>query len=281
MTSMAQTGATGTGVLYETVRAPEQYVRAYNELMAQPTNRLRVRAVAGILRHVTGPVHRIVDVASGGGAYVEAVRSALGGSPRFFSADRQFACVGGYRINHPSTAGALADVTALPFLPGAFDLALCLDIIEHLDDDVAFLRGVGRLIRPGGWIVVSTHNSRSLQHLLGLATSAVQGKRWLGWDPTHVRFYNAASLRAKLNAAGFETPAFGGTYYLPFHLPARVASWPLERLGWRAAARLVYDVVSAPFYAMNYPLEVLSASPPVRTLGWGIVALARRAGGAR
>ena len=233
--------------------------------------------MANVLRHVRGPVNRVVDVACGGGAYVDAVRAALGGSrPRFFAADRQFACVGGYRINHSSIAGTLGDVTALPFKPGIFDLALCLDIIEHLDDDAAFLRGVGRLIRPGGWIVVSTHNSRSLQHIIGLATSAVQGRRWLGWDPTHVRFYNAASLRERLAAAGFETLAFAGTYFLPFHLPARIASWPLERLGLKGVSRLLYDVVQAPFYAMNYPLEILSAATPARTLGWGIVALARK-----
>lgn len=265
------------GVIYETVRAPEQYVRAYNALMAQPTNRLRVRAVADILRHIDSPARRVIDVASGGGAYADVARATIPGRPRFFAADRQFACVGGYRINHPWTAGALADVTALPFRPGSFDVAMCLDIIEHLDDDVAFLRGVGQLIRPGGWIVVSTHNSRSLTHAIGLATSALQGKRWLGWDPTHVRFYNERSLRAKLGAAGFELAAIKGTYYLPFHLPARLASWPFERLGLERAARAVYNVVHAPAYALNYPFEKWSGTRLLRGSGWGIVALARKA----
>lgn len=265
-----------TGVIYETVRAPEEYARAYNELMAEPTNRLRVRSVVGILKHLVGPVRRVVDVASGGGAYVSAARAIVGGSPRFFAADRQFACVGGYRINHPWTAGALADVTNLPFRPESFDVAMCLDIIEHLDDDVAFLSGVGQLLRPGGWIVVSTHNSRSLTHVIGLMTSALQSKRWLGWDPTHVRFYNEASLREKLTAAGFDVVAFNGTYFLPFHLPARLASWPLERLGLTGVARAVYRLVHAPAYALNYPLELLSGAPLLRSCGWGIVALARR-----
>jgi 2-polyprenyl-6-hydroxyphenyl methylase/3-demethylubiquinone-9 3-methyltransferase len=264
------------GVIYETVRAPEEYIRAYNELMSEPTNRLRVRAVTDILRHIDSPVHRVVDVASGGGAYVDAARAAIPGQPRFFAADRQFACVGGYRINHPWTAGALADVTKLPFRSESFDVAMCLDIIEHLDDDVAFLRDVGRLIRPGGWVVVSTHNSRSLTHVFGLATSALRGRRWLGWDPTHVRFYDEHSLRTKLTAAGFEPVAFNGTYYLPFHLPARAASWPLERLGLKSVARAVYKLVRAPFYALNYPFEKWSGTPMLCAFGWGIVVLARR-----
>ena len=265
-----------SGVIYETVRSPDRYLRAYNELMAQPTNRLRVRAVAALTKQISERIDRVVDVASGGGAYVREVKRTLGDTPRFFAADRQFACVGGYRLNHPEAAGALADVTALPFKSSAFDLALCLDIIEHLDEDVEFLRGVGRLLRPGGWIVVSTHNSRSLQHVIGLTTSAMQGKRWLGWDPTHVRFYNVRTLSDKLRAAGFETRAIAGTYFLPFHLPARIASWPLERAGLKKAAARVYNVLHAPAYALNYPLEAASLTPGLRSLGWGIVALARK-----
>jgi 2-polyprenyl-6-hydroxyphenyl methylase/3-demethylubiquinone-9 3-methyltransferase len=276
MTGIAQPAPRETGVLYETVRAPEKYVQAYNELMAQPTNRLRIRAVAETLLSVDDPIARVIDIASGGGAYVESARAALRGRPRFFAADRQFACVGGYRLNHPETAGALADVTALPFRSGSFDLAMCLDIIEHLDDDEGFLRDVGRLIRPRGWLLLSTHNSSSLQHLTGLASSAIQGKRWLGWDPTHVRFYNARTLKQKLASAGFETVALDGTYYLPFHLPARLVSWPLERLGLRRTARIAHRIFQAPGYWANLLAENVSHKAPFHSLGWGIVVLARR-----
>ena len=276
MTTTANSPAAAPGVIYETERVPAEYVRAYNALMAQPTNRLRVRAVADILGRIDEPVKRVLDIACGGGAYVNSARAALAGDPRFFAMDRQFACVGGYRLNHPEAAGALADVTALPVRNGAFDLGMCLDIIEHLDDDVGFLRDVGTLLRSRGWIVVSTHNSRSLEHVIGLSQSALRGKRWLGWDPTHIRFYNERSLREKLAAAGFEPVAFDGTYYVPFHLPARLASWPLERIGLRRASRFVYDVLTVPGYALNAPFEWLSGSTPLRAWGWGIVALARK-----
>ena len=37
----------------------------------------------------------------------------------------------------------------------AFDVVLALDVIEHLDDDRAALRSLGRLVRPGGLMIVS------------------------------------------------------------------------------------------------------------------------------
>ncbi len=42
----------------------------------------------------------------------------------------------------------------LPFADGAFDAAVALDVLEHLDDDVAATRELGRVIRPGGYLVV-------------------------------------------------------------------------------------------------------------------------------
>jgi len=264
--------------LYESIRDPDSYRRAYNALMEERTNRLRVRAVAETLARIDTPVRRVLDVASGGGAYVPAARAALQGHEEmtFVPIDRQYACVAGYRLNHRTATPALADVTRLPFKAGSFDLAMCLDIIEHLDDDVAFMRGIRESLRPGGWALVCTHNSRSLQHGIGLATSAFQGRTWLGWDPTHVRFYNRASLGRVMDAAGFEVVAWNGTYFLPFHLPARLVSKPLELAGLRESARAVHRAIEAPFFLLNQLIESVSERSPWSQLGWGIIALGRR-----
>ena len=274
---MTTTAVAPSGVIYEAVQDPAAYVAAYNELMGEPSNRLRVRAVTEVVGSIDGPVRRVLDVASGGGAYTAPIGRALGlGAAAFVPVDRQFACVAGYRLNHPGVSPAIANVTALPFRPGTFDLALCLDIVEHLEDDVAFLRDVAAAVRPGGWVVLSTHNSSSLEHLIGTATSALRRKPWRGWDPTHVRFYNVARLRALAQAAGLDVIAFNGTYYVPFHFPARLLSWPLERLGLSALSRAVYRAVAAPGILLNSFFERMSHRSPLSGLGFGVVMLARR-----
>jgi 2-polyprenyl-3-methyl-5-hydroxy-6-metoxy-1,4-benzoquinol methylase len=270
------TAAPADAVLYEAIKSPAAYVAAYNSLMDEPSNRLRIRAVTDLLHRIGPGVERVIDVACGGGAYTASARAVLGGAVRFCPVDRQTACAAGYRMNHPDAIPALADVTALPFRPGTFDVALCLDIVEHLHDDVEFLRGIHRVLVPGGWVVVSTHNSRSLEHVLGLARATMTGTPWRGWDPTHIRFYNAGSLRRLLREAGFDVVALDGTYYWPFHLPARVASWPLQRMGLSSLARAVYRAVAAPGYMINAALEACSPLPGLRTAGWGIMALARK-----
>jgi len=265
-------------VISEAIFDAGEYRDAYSALMTARSNQLRIEAVVEMLPDIPGPLNRVLDVGSGAGAYVEPARRANHAlrHAAFVPLDRQTVCVAGYQLNHPNASGVRADATELPFADGAFDLAFGLDIIEHLDDDGGFARGMHRVLRPGGHLVLSTHNAWSLQHVLGLAISAIQGKEWLGWDPTHVRFYTASSLKRLLEATGFEVVGFNGTYYLPFHFPARVVSWPLERIGAKRLAAGVYSVMEAPAYWLNFLLERWSRTSPLPYAGWGIVVVARR-----
>jgi SAM-dependent methyltransferase len=43
----------------------------------------------------------------------------------------------------------------LPFRDGAFDLAVALDVLEHVGDDAFALRELARVVRPGGRLVVT------------------------------------------------------------------------------------------------------------------------------
>ncbi len=43
---------------------------------------------------------------------------------------------------------------SLPFADGTFDLTTALDVVEHLDDDIAGLREMFRVTRPGGYSLI-------------------------------------------------------------------------------------------------------------------------------
>ncbi len=46
-------------------------------------------------------------------------------------------------------------ITALPFADDAFDLVCALDIVEHVEDDVAALGELSRVARPGATVLLS------------------------------------------------------------------------------------------------------------------------------
>lgn len=82
-------------------------------------------------------------------------------------------------------------------LTGAFDVVTAFQAIEHFADPVAFLQSVQTLLKPGGLFVLTTPDRRGF---LG----RLMGKRWFGYfNDEHVFFYDARSLQATLEKAGF------------------------------------------------------------------------------
>jgi 2-polyprenyl-3-methyl-5-hydroxy-6-metoxy-1,4-benzoquinol methylase len=62
-----------------------------------------------------------------------------------------------------------ADLEAgLPLPDASVDAAAAVEVIEHLENPRAFVRELARIVRPGGWVVVTTPNQLSALSLLTL-----------------------------------------------------------------------------------------------------------------
>jgi SAM-dependent methyltransferase len=55
-----------------------------------------------------------------------------------------------------------ASADKLPLMSKAFDLVLALDVIEHIEDDDSVIREFNRVLRPGGWLIVTVPAFMSL-----------------------------------------------------------------------------------------------------------------------
>jgi SAM-dependent methyltransferase len=99
----------------------------------------------------------------------------------------------------------------LPFDDRAFDLAVALDVLEHVGDDAFALRELARVVRPGGRLVLTvpqyawlwgehdvlSHHHRRYTRLLLLASGAQAG-----WSAERVTAFNTVLL-APIAAARF------------------------------------------------------------------------------
>jgi SAM-dependent methyltransferase len=60
---------------------------------------------------------------------------------------------------HGGMQGVLADACAcLPFQDASFDALVCMEGIEHFEDQTGFLRECARVLKPGGRLVLTTPN---------------------------------------------------------------------------------------------------------------------------
>lgn len=92
------------------------------------------------------------------------------------------------RAGIPSVVG---DMTRMPFRDGAFDGVTSGETLEHLDDDAAAAREIGRVLREGGTCVATVPALRSL---------------WTASDDyyEHRRRYSRAELVRLFRQAGLE-----------------------------------------------------------------------------
>jgi ubiquinone/menaquinone biosynthesis C-methylase UbiE len=89
----------------------------------------------------------------------------------------------------------------LPFADGSFDVVWMGEVLEHVQDGLGLLAEVGRVLRPGGRLLISTPDHGALRRLwFGLSARAFER----AFDPRsdHVRFFTARSLRGLLVAVG-------------------------------------------------------------------------------
>jgi 2-polyprenyl-6-hydroxyphenyl methylase / 3-demethylubiquinone-9 3-methyltransferase len=97
----------------------------------------------------------------------------------------------------------------------AFDCVSALEVVEHVPDVAAFLRGCAGLIAPGGLFLTSTLN----RTLKAYALAIVAAEYVFGWLPrgTHQwsRFVTPAELRDTIRAVGLEPQGERGMVYNP------------------------------------------------------------------
>ena len=132
---------------------------------------------------------RVLDAGCGRGSYA----SELAGSIELVVAvDGHVFEEWGSRERPPGLAFVQASVDALPFRDRAFDVALALDVIEHLPDDLPPLAELARVTAATGVVGVSVPAHRRL---------------WSAHDESvgHLRRYGRAELETSLRRARLAT----------------------------------------------------------------------------
>ncbi len=156
---------------------------------------------------------RVLDVGAGFGRHVyECARRGAHVVALDHAADEVIetrdtldAMVAADEIPAESLVGVLrADARHLPFADGAFDVVITSEVLEHIQDDVAAIHEMVRVLRPGGrfagtvpaWLPEVVNWKLSDEYH---APKSVGG---------HVRIYAKPELRAKLQAAGLDVTGY-------------------------------------------------------------------------
>ncbi len=146
---------------------------------------LRLRDEYGLLRRRSRLLHVAPE---------PCIRGALAGNPglRYVSVDM-----------FDPAADRAADLTALPFPAGAFDVALCSHVLEHVTDDRAAMAELYRVMAPGGRAAIMVPiDLKRAETFEDPAIDTAAGRNAAFGHPYHVRICGA-DYPDRLREAGF------------------------------------------------------------------------------
>lgn len=145
---------------------------------------------------------------------------------------------------------------------GLFDLILCVDLLEHIQDDMAALKGLFRSAAPGAVLVL---------HVPALYRRYPVWKKTLNFDvETHVRTgYEPHEIREKVLRSGFLIRKMGFTYGF-WETLANNISYMITR------ARMKNRKLYALAFPFLYSISLLGFRARPKKLGAGIFIVAER-----
>ena len=91
---------------------------------------------------------------------------------------------------------------SIPFRSNSLDGATLIEVIEHVFDAQALLAELSRVIRPGGWVVLTTPNVAHFTYRVRALTGHAPKQ-----EGYHVRFFTRDRLLALIESSGFRVEA--------------------------------------------------------------------------
>ncbi len=138
---------------------------------------------------------------------------------------------------------------------GKFDRIIFADVLEHLNDPVAILMKVKKLLRPGGQVLFSIPNMAHMGTRLMLLGGEFRSGETGLLDKTHLHFYDEVEVRRIFREAGYSISAIDWTEY---YIPRRELVSRLKTLGLEPTEQFLDDARKINAVALQY---VGAASP--------------------
>lgn len=160
---------------------------------------------------------RVLDVGCGGGLLAEALAArgahvtAIDLAPAMIETARLHAAASGLAIDY-----RVQDALELAAQsPNGYDVVCCMEMLEHVADPAAFLGTLGRLVKPGGALFVSTLNRNAKSFLLAIVGAEYVMRLLPRGTHEYERFIRPAELAAWGRDAQLALRHTAGLHYDP------------------------------------------------------------------
>lgn len=188
------------GMMYRDPQEGARLLAAYSEavdedyLMAWPARQATFERSLAQLQRFIRPPGKLLDVGCSTGFFLRVAQQA-GWEAVGLEPSRWAASVA-QKNGLPVVEGTLDSHS---FQAGQFDVVTLWDVIEHVRDPQAMLLAAFRLLRPGGFLALTTMDA-------GSPVARLLGSRWPHLMRMHLCYFARRHMVDLITKAGFETP---------------------------------------------------------------------------
>ncbi len=158
-----------------------------------------------------------------------------------------------------------------------FDLVICIDVIEHIEEDVQVMKNYYDSLKPGGMLLISTPSDQggSDTHHHHDHDHDHEDGEMHGFIDEHVRDgYSLEDINTKLAKAGFSKSEARFQYGPPGKISWKISmKWPMLMLN----ASKIFFIILPFYYLLFFPIAFVLNMMDVRKehkTGTGVIAVA-------
>ncbi len=130
----------------------------------------------------------------------------------------------------------------LPLADGSFDCILLSEVVEHLEAPQISIREAARVLRPGGRLLITTPNYRSLWPLMEWAVDMLNMAPKMAGEQ-HISHFYPSSLKQMLVETGLSVEYFGTIYDLSPFLSLVSSAWAKRQLARELERRSPWGMI--------------------------------------
>lgn len=185
---------------------------------SKPLHDLNPLRLQYIERTLSLPDKQVLDVGCGGGILSEAMARA---GARVLGIDLSQAVLDVAELHAlegkvPAEYRVIAAEELAQERPAAFDLATCMEMLEHVPDPAASLKALAALVKPGGDVIVSTLNRNPLAFAVAIVGAEYIARVLPRGTHEYLKFIRPSELARWGRQAGLELRDLTGITYNPF-----------------------------------------------------------------
>ncbi|SEL42387.1 3-demethylubiquinone-9 3-methyltransferase [Roseateles sp. YR242] len=99
--------------------------------------------------------------------------------------------------------------------PGQYDVVTCMEMLEHVPDPASVVNALGQLVKPGGWVFLSTLNRNAKSFMLAIVGAEYLLRMLPAGTHEYGRFIRPSELGQMCRDAGLELQGAKGLTFNP------------------------------------------------------------------